>query len=217
MASCPARRPRPCRRAVAAEVGRGRVLAGLDDAAPDGARLHEQLVERVAVAEADGALQRGQVLAEARQHLQHRLLVVEEHVAPHDGIGGGDAREVAEAAGRELDHLGVGDALQMPRGVDDVVGDQVRHVAGDGQHQVVVLGVHHLDVRAAAPARTPTACRPRPGSAPGGGVSTHQRPSNSSAKPASGPECSVPAIGWPGNEMHALRHERADVAHARRP
>src|SRR2546430_2283417 len=35
-------------------------------------------------------------------------------------------------------------------------------------------------------------------SVPGGGVRMHQRPWNSSAKPASGPECSVPATGWPG-------------------
>ena len=37
-------------------------------------------------------------------------------------------------------------------------------------------------------------------SVPGGGVRMHQRPSNSSGKPASGPECSVPAIGWPGTK-----------------
>ena len=33
------------------------------------------------------------------------------------------------------------------------------------------------------------------GSVPSGGVRMHQRPWNSSAKPAPGPECSVPAIG----------------------
>ena len=37
-------------------------------------------------------------------------------------------------------------------------------------------------------------------SIPSCGVRMHQRPSNSSAKPASGPECSVPAIGWPGTK-----------------
>ena len=31
-------------------------------------------------------------------------------------------------------------------GVDDVVGDEVRHVAGDGEHQVVVGRIHDLDV-----------------------------------------------------------------------
>jgi hypothetical protein len=85
------------------------------------------------------------------EHLQHRLLVVQEDVAPHGRVGGGDAGEVAEAAGRELDHLALGDLLEVGGGADDVVGDQVRHVAGDGQHQVVVVRRHHLDLRAAAP------------------------------------------------------------------
>ncbi len=41
-----------------------------------------------------------------------------------------------------------------------------------------------------------TAC----GSVPSGGVRMHQRFSNSSAKPASGPECSVPATGCAGTK-----------------
>ena len=41
-----------------------------------------------------------------------------------------------------------------------------------------------------------TAC----GSVPSGGVRMHQRFSNNSAKPASGPECSVPATGWAGTK-----------------
>ena len=40
----------------------------------------------------------------------------------------------------KLDHLAVRYALQVRGGVDDVVGDEVRHVAGDGEHQVVVGG-----------------------------------------------------------------------------
>src|SRR5438128_11862917 len=136
---------------LAAEVGGGRILTRLDDAAPDAARLHEQVVEGVAVAVADGALQGGEVLAEAAEHLQHRVLVVEEDVAPHDGVGGGDAREIAKTAGRELDNLGVRHALQMPRRVDDVVGDEVRHVAGDGEHEIVVLCVDDRYVRSTAP------------------------------------------------------------------
>ena len=36
-------------------------------------------------------------------------------------------------------------------GADDVVGDQVRQVAGDGEHQVVVRGVHDLDLASPAP------------------------------------------------------------------
>src|SRR5208282_5198746 len=38
------------------------------------------------------------------------------------------------------------------------------------------------------------------GSVPSGGVRMHQRPTNSSAKPASGPECSVPATGCAGTK-----------------
>ena len=60
-----------------------------------------QLLQLVAFAPADGALQRGQILAEALQHFEHRLAVVQEDVAPHHRIGGGDAGEVAEAAGRD--------------------------------------------------------------------------------------------------------------------
>ena len=37
-------------------------------------------------------------------------------------------------------------------------------------------------------------------SVPGVGVSTHHRLRKSSAKPASGPEFSVPAMGWPGTK-----------------
>src|SRR5215472_1565028 len=34
----------------------------------------------------------------------------------------------------------------------------------------------------------------------GRGIRMHQRPTKSSAKPDSGPECSVPATGWPGTK-----------------
>ncbi len=36
------------------------------------------------------------------------------------------------------------------------------------------------------------------GATPSGGVRMHQRLTNSSGKPESGPDCSVPATGWPG-------------------
>jgi hypothetical protein len=74
-------------------------------AAADGARAGEQVEQALPVAPADHALQRREILVEAAEHLQHRLLVVEEHVAPHRRIGGGDAGEIAKAAGREFDHL----------------------------------------------------------------------------------------------------------------
>src|SRR5579862_4330624 len=98
---------------IAAEVRRGGVLAGVDDPAADGAGAGEEVEQRVAVAPADRALKRAQILAETAQHFEHRLLVVQEHVAPHRGIRRRDAREIAEAAGRVFDHLALGDARQI--------------------------------------------------------------------------------------------------------
>src|SRR5262249_13656941 len=112
------------------EISGCSILAGLDDAAAHRARFAKELVQCVAVSKTNGALHGGQVFAEAPKHLQHRLLVVEEDVAPHDGVGGGDAREIAKPASRKLDHLGVGHLLKVPRGVDDVIGNQVWHMTG---------------------------------------------------------------------------------------
>ena len=33
-------------------------------------------------------------------------------------------------------------------GADDGVGDQMRQMAGDREHEIVVIGVHHLDLGA---------------------------------------------------------------------
>ena len=64
--------------------------------------------------------------------------------------------------------------------------------------------------RGGRPPSSRPACRPPPtaastlptasGAVSGGGVRMHQRSWNNSAKPASGPECSVPATGWPGTK-----------------
>ena len=48
----------------------------------------------------------------------------------------------------ELDHFGLGHLFDVSRGADDVEGDQMWYVAGDGQHDVVVLRRHGLDRRA---------------------------------------------------------------------
>ena len=105
-------------------------------------------MQLVGLTPADGARQRLQVFGEAAEDLQHRVLVGDEDVAPHGRVGGGDAGEVAEAAGRVLHHLGLGDLLHVGGGADDIVGDQVRQVAGDGQHQVVMAIVHLVDIGA---------------------------------------------------------------------
>src|SRR5688572_14773648 len=83
-------------------------LLGIDDRAADGAGAGEPVFELLALAPADRALQGGQILAEAAQHFQHRLAVVEEDVAPHDRVGRRDAGEVAETGGGELDDLALG-------------------------------------------------------------------------------------------------------------
>ena len=102
----------------------------------------------VAVAAADRAGERREVLIEAAEHLQHRLLVVQEDVAPHGRIGGGDAGEVAEAAGRELQNFRARDLTELVGGADDRVGDEVWQVTGDAEHEIVMLGRHGLDVGA---------------------------------------------------------------------
>ncbi len=199
---------------VPAEVRRGGVLACGDDAFARRAGLREQAVQRLAVAEADRALQDRDVLGEAAEHLQRRLLVVEEYVAPHHRIGGGNPREIAEAAGRELDDLAVGHPLEMPRGVDDAEGDEVRQMAGDGQHHVVMGCVHGLDVAAAG--------------TPEGGQLLHgfgrRALDRREDAPAAVEELGKAGLGArmlgardgvAGDEVDARRHMRADVAHHR--
>ena len=100
--------------------------------------LGEKVEQRVAIAPADGLLQAGQVLGEAAEDFEHRLLVVHEDVAPHGRVGSGDAGEIAKARGREFDDLLLGDALQVVDRAHDIVGDKVRHMRGDGQHEVVM-------------------------------------------------------------------------------
>src|SRR6266851_6178949 len=70
-----------------AEVGRGRILADLDNAAADRAGAGEMRKQRLAVAAADRARQLGEVLVEGAEHFQDRVLVGQEHVAPHDRVG----------------------------------------------------------------------------------------------------------------------------------
>ena len=83
----------------AAKIRGGRVLTDVDDAFADGAGTDKLLVERIGVAAPDRLGQRRDVLVEAAEHFQDRVLVGEEHVAPHGRIGGSDASEIAEAAG----------------------------------------------------------------------------------------------------------------------
>src|SRR6516162_1680823 len=101
-------------------------LLCLDDRAPDRPRPGEEILQFVALAPTDRALQGGQVFVEALQDLEHRFAVVEKNVAPHHRIGGGYPGEVAKPAGREFDDLGFEAVLEVSRGADDRIGDQVR-------------------------------------------------------------------------------------------
>ena len=132
----------------AAEIRRGRILADIDDAFADGAGAGELLEQRIAVALADRLGQRRDILVETSEHFQHRILVGEEHVAPHGRVGRGDAGEIAEAAGGKLEHLRARHGLHLVGGADDGVGDQMRQMAGDREHQVVVVGRHGLHIGA---------------------------------------------------------------------
>ena len=149
-----------------AEIRRRRILADLDDAAADGARAGEMLEQRLAVAAADRARQRRQVLVEAAEHFQHRVLVGEEHVAPHGRIGGGDAGEIAKAAGGEFQHLRPRHLAQLVGGADDGVGDQMRQVAGDRRARGRGARPSWSRHWRRALARTRRASRPRPGRRP---------------------------------------------------
>src|SRR6185436_3459137 len=67
----------------AAEIRPLVILAFFDNAAADRARVCEQFEQGIAIIPPDRALKRGQILAEALQHLQNRILVGEEDVPPH--------------------------------------------------------------------------------------------------------------------------------------
>src|SRR3974390_3579896 len=119
----------------AAEIRRRRILTDIDDALADRARSPEVLEECLSVTFANGFGERRYVLVEAAKHLQDRVLVGKEDVAPHRGIGCRDTGEVAEAAGREFEYLGSRHRLHLIGRADNGVGDKIRQKAGGWQHQ----------------------------------------------------------------------------------
>ena len=94
--------------------------------------------------------------------------------------------------------------FEVVGGADDIVGDQMRQVRGDGQHQVVMRGVHHIDL---APSRCQK-CFSRSHRRRVGARRRRQdaqRPSNRLGEAGVGAGILGAGDGWAGNEMHALR------------
>ncbi len=91
-------------------------------------------------------MQRRQIFGKALEHFQYGFLVRQEHIAPHHRVGRGDAGKIAKAASRIFDDLGLGHTLQIAGGADDGIGNQVRQVAGNREHQIVMPRVHDLDI-----------------------------------------------------------------------
>ena len=149
-----------------AEIGGLGVLARLDDPAADGAGAGEQRFERRAVVPADHALERGKS-SEKRPSISSTASLLFRNTSRH--MTGSEAAMRVKSRKPPAENLitsPIGDLLQVGGGADDVVGDEVRHVAGDGEHDVVMLGVHRLDLGAAG-ARTRRAWPPPAASVPG--------------------------------------------------
>src|SRR5216683_8059630 len=123
----------------ATEVGGGGILANLHNCAPNGARSTEMIEQGLPLTASDRARQSRKIFLEASKHLQHRVLVGEEYIPPHGRIGGRDAGEIAEASGGESQNFRAGDLAQLVRGANDGVGNEVRQMAGDSEHEVMVL------------------------------------------------------------------------------
>ena len=101
----------------------------------------------VAVALPDCPLQREQFFCKSPEDFQCRILVVQEHIAPHRRVRGRDAGEVAETGCGILDDFTVGHAGQIVCHTNHRIGDQVRRVGCHGQHEIVVLRVHLVGIR----------------------------------------------------------------------
>ena len=140
-----------------AEVRRRDVLPGIDDPPADRAGSGEIIEEHVAVAGADRPLKREKLFGETAEDLQRCVAVMKEHVAPHRWVRRGDAGEVAKTGSGIFDDFALGDAAHIVSHTHHGVGDQVRGMGGDCEHEIVVIGLHDLHVRAK---RLPEGCDP---------------------------------------------------------
>ncbi len=65
--------------------------------------------------------------------------------------------EIPKAASGKLDDFGLRHGFEVGRRTDDVVGDQMRQMAGDREDEIMMLGRHYFDIGAR--------CRPEVGEA----------------------------------------------------
>ena len=107
----------------------------------------KQCFELVGLTPPNGPLQIGQIFGEALQHFQHRLVIIDEDVAPHNRIRRRNPREVTEAGGGKPDDVVFQLAFQIHRRADNGISDQVWKVRCQRQHLVVVIGIHPLTYR----------------------------------------------------------------------
>src|SRR6266853_456087 len=111
-------------------------------------RPREKRMERPAVAALEHPLHALELPAVAGELGEQRLAVGEADIAPHLGVAGGDAGEIAESprrVGKEL--LRVFRARDL---VDERVREHVRQVADGRQHRIVLPGPQLRDARSAA-------------------------------------------------------------------
>ncbi len=118
--------------------------------------------------------------------------------------------KVAKAAGGELDDLGLRHLRHFVGGGDDGVGDQMRQMAGDREHEIMMIRAHHLDLGANR--------GPERAQAIGGSRvdafrrrQMHQRLMKSSAKPGIRPRMFGARDRMGRHEMNALRQMRRHV------
>ena len=134
-------------------------------------------------------------------------------------IVGSEAARRVKSRKPEAEYLMTSDLVTVSQIVgraDDVVGDDVRQVRDDGQHHVVVLGIHRVDVGAAAP---PEFRQPFQR----GRVGARQRREDAPAVLEQVGEAGVRARFFragermAGNEVHAGRHMRLHLRDDRAP
>jgi hypothetical protein len=94
----------------------------------------------------DRVAQGVEVAAKCIECAQDSFAVGEEDVVPHDRVASGDSCEIAETARSVPEDLKV--FIALGQRIDQTECQQVRQMTGRGQHFVVALDLHVLDIGA---------------------------------------------------------------------